>query len=64
MEINELISGVIVEEMDEALDERSNVAPRVPSLKAPLLEREDLINPSLALLGSAGNISAEPLGSQ
>ena len=61
MEIDELISGVVVEEVSKALSERSNVASRVPSLKIPLPEGEDPTDLSFALLGSAGNTPAELL---
>jgi hypothetical protein len=64
MEINELISGVVVKEIDKALSERSNVAPRIFSLKAPLLERKDPTDPSFALLDFTGNTPAEPLSNQ
>ena len=59
MEIDELISGVIIKKMDEALGKRSNVALRVPFLKAFLLKKEDFTDPFLAFLGFVGNILAE-----
>jgi len=64
MEIDELISGVIIKKMDEALGKRSNVAPRVPFLKASLPEGKDPTNPFFALLDSTGNIPAKSLGNQ
>jgi len=63
MEIDELISGVIVKKMSETLGKKSNVASRIPFLKVSLLEREDPINSFFTLLGSAGNIPAKFLNS-
>jgi hypothetical protein len=48
--------NIIDLKMDELLDKGPNNI-----LKASLLKREDSTDPSLALLGSAGNTPAEPL---
>jgi len=63
MEIDELISGVIIKEIDEALGKRSNVVPRIPFLEILLLKREDLTDFSFAFLDFVNNIFTKFLSS-